>query len=102
MGVLHLVNRSPGASLALSLCLERAGTGDAVLLLEGGVYAAVQGSEWNPRLAEAMQQVTIHALAPDLAARGIATEEILAGVVLVDYEGFVGLSMLHKPIMSWS
>ena len=102
MGVLHLVNRSPGASLALSLCLERAGTGDAVLLLEGGVYAAVKGSAWASRLAEAMPQVFVHALAPDLAARGIATEEILAGVALVDYEGFVGLSILHNPVMSWS
>jgi tRNA 2-thiouridine synthesizing protein B len=102
MGILHVVNRSPGASSALFHCLERAGAGDAVLLLEGGVYAAVKDSEWASRLAESMQQMPVHALAPDLAARGIATDEILAGLVLVDYEGFVELCTLHNPIMSWS
>jgi tRNA 2-thiouridine synthesizing protein B len=102
MGVLHLVSRSPGASLALTQCLERAGIGDAVLLLEGGVYAALKGSVLAPRLEQSMGHVTVYALAPDLAARGIATDELLAGVVLVDYEGFVGLSILHTPILSWN
>jgi tRNA 2-thiouridine synthesizing protein B len=101
MGVLHLVSGSPGASSTLSLCLERAGAGDAVLLLEGGVYAAVKQSQWASSLADSMRRVSLHALAPDLAARGIATEDILAGVVLVDYEGFVELCTLHNPIMSW-
>ena len=102
MGVLHLVNRSPGESLALAQCLERAGANDAVLLLEGGVYAALKDSVFAPKLASSTQCVTIHALAPDLRARGIAAEEVLAGVVLVDYEGFVELSILHNPIISWS
>ena len=102
MGVLHLVNRSPGESLALAQCLERLGSSDAVLLLEGGVYAVLKGSQLAPMLADSLKHVAIHALAPDLAARGIATEEVLAGVVLVDYEGFVELSILHSPIISWS
>ena len=102
MGVLHLVNRSPGESLALAQCLERLGASDAVLLLEGGIYAVLKGSLLAPMLADSLKHVAIHALAPDLAARGIATEEVLAGVVLVDYEGFVELSILHSPIISWS
>jgi tRNA 2-thiouridine synthesizing protein B len=101
MGVLHLVSRSSDASSALSLCLERAGMGDAVLLLEAGVYAAMKDSQWATRLAASMPQVSVHALAPDLAARGIATGEMLAGVGLVDYQGFVELCIRHAPIMSW-
>ncbi len=103
MGVLHLVNRSPGESLALAQCLERACAGDAVLLLESGVYAVLKDSVFAPtRLVESMPRVAIHALAPDLAARGIAAEEVLAGVVLIDYVGFVELSVIHTPIISWN
>ncbi|MFZ4700859.1 MAG: sulfurtransferase complex subunit TusB [Candidatus Methylumidiphilus sp.] len=102
MGILHLVNRSPGESLALIQCLERAGSGDAVLLLESGVYATLKSALLAPRLAESLRTVTVYALAADLAARGIGSEEILAGVELVDYEGFVNLSILHTPILSWN
>ncbi len=101
MGVLHLVSRSSGASLALAQCLERVGHGDAVLLLEGGVYAARKDSVFSPQLKVAMRQVSIHALSPDLVARGIGPEELLEGVVLVDYEGFVKLSLDYSPIISW-
>jgi len=102
MGVLHLVNRSPGQSTALSCCLQRVRPGDAILLLEGGVYAAFKGSSVAPSLLESLADVTVHALAPDLALRGIAQQDILTGIVLVDYEGFVGLSISHSPIISWS
>lgn len=101
MGVLHLINRSPGESPALAQCLDRVGEGDAVLLLEGGVYAVLQDSFFAPSLRAAMGKVSIHALSADLAARGIAAEEIVEGVVLVDYEGFVRLSLAHAPILSW-
>ena len=102
MGVLHLVNRSPGESQSLALCLERVGAGDAILLLESGVYAVLKNAVFAPKLAEAMRCVSIHVLTPDLAARGIAREEVLDGVVWVDYEGFVELSVTHKPVISWN
>lgn len=101
MGVLHLVSRSPGESPALSQCLGRAGEGDAVLLLEGGVYAALKGSASVPLLHGAMAGVAVYALGPDLEARGIAADEVLGGVAVVDYVGFVGLALSHSPIQSW-
>jgi tRNA 2-thiouridine synthesizing protein B len=102
MGVLHLVNRSPGETQALVQCLDRVGAGDAILLLESGVYAAMTNSQIANRLTESMAKVSIHALAPDLAARGIVTEEVLEGIDLVSYEGFVNLSISHHPILSWN
>jgi tRNA 2-thiouridine synthesizing protein B len=101
MGALHLVSRSPHESLALAHCLARAGKGDALLLLEGGVYAALEGSACAPRLREAMGGVAVYALEADLAARGIAAEEVAGGVVRVDYEGFVELCLRHSPVQSW-
>jgi len=101
MGALHLLSRSPGESQALSQCLDRTGQGDAVLLLEGGVYAALKNSGHASRLQEAMSDVALYALAPDLAARGITEAELVEGVVRVDYEGFVGLAISHGPVISW-
>ena len=101
MGVLHLVARSPHESSSLADCLARAGEGDAVLLLEGGVYAALKGSVFASRLQEAAGRVAVHVLAPDLAARGVAAEETVGGLVAVDYAGFVELSERHNPIVSW-
>lgn len=101
MGVLHLVNRSPYESSALACCLMRAGEGDAVLLIEAGVYAALAGSAFAPRLREASGKLAVYALDADLAARGIAAAEVVEGVALVDYEGFVELSLSHSPALSW-
>ena len=101
MGVLHLVNRSPHASASLGQCLARAGEGDAVLLLEGGVYAALKDSAFAPALQDALGKLAVHVLAPDLAARGVAAEELIEGLALVDYEGFVELSLRHAPVQSW-
>lgn len=99
--MLHLVNRSPGESLTLCQCLERAGDGDAVLLLGNGVYAALS-HPGNVRLLEAsMGRVSLYALRPDLAARGILEAELLEGIALVDFTEFVELSLLHPSICSW-
>lgn len=101
MGALHLVNRSPGESSCLLRCLQRVGAGDAVLLIESGVYAVIRDSAFAPLITEALPRICIHALEPDLWVRGITAEEILDGVSLVDYEGFVELSLSHYPIQSW-
>lgn len=102
MEVLHLVSRSPGESQAFSQCLGRLGAGDAVLLLEGGVYAALKGSVAASDLREVLAGVGVYALEPDLAARGIGKDELLEGVVRVDYAGFVELTLVHTPILSWT
>ncbi len=102
MGVLHLVNRSPGETQALAQCLDRAGEGDAILLMQSGVYAAMKHSALASRMEQSIRKVNIHVLAPDLAARGIAAEEVMKGIELISYEGFVNLSISHGPILSWN
>ena len=44
--------------------------------------------------------MTIYALEPDLAARGMLTRAI-DGVRLVDYGGFVDLVVEHNAVQSW-
>lgn len=48
-----------------------------------------------------MGRVSLYALRPDLAARGILEAELLEGIALVDFTEFVELSLLHPPIYSW-
>ncbi|SMF95265.1 tRNA 2-thiouridine synthesizing protein B [Methylomagnum ishizawai] len=100
MAVLHLVGHSPHENRAWADCLLRAGAGDAVLLIEAGVYAAV-GNVGTETTRLAAGRVALYALAPDLAARGLATSDLAAGIVPVDYTGFVALTTTHNPIQSW-
>ncbi len=44
MSTLHTVNKSPFATQALLSCLNHAKAGDAVLLIEDGVYGGLGGT----------------------------------------------------------
>lgn len=102
MAALHLVFRSPAESPALERCLARAGEGDAVLLLEDGVYAASGDSVPGEILRDAGRQVAVYALMPDLDARGLEISALSPNIQPVDYPGFVALTTAHNPIVSWT
>jgi tRNA 2-thiouridine synthesizing protein B len=99
MGPLHTVNKTPLASDALASCLRHLTEGSAVLLIEDGVYAAL-ATVASP-LADIVAAHPVYALAPDLAARGLADRPLLAGIKVVDYEGFVDLAAAHASVVSW-
>jgi tRNA 2-thiouridine synthesizing protein B len=87
MSILHLVNRAS----ALAACLTAAADDDAILLLEDGVYAAIEGLAPPRRL---------QALRPDVAARGLG-DRLAAQVELASDEDFVRLVESHQPIVTW-
>jgi tRNA 2-thiouridine synthesizing protein B len=87
MPTLHLVNRAA----ALDACLAVAAEADAVLLLEDGVYAGTR---------ELAPQRALHALEPDVQARGL-TGRLAAQVTLVSDAQFVVLVEAHQPVVSW-
>jgi tRNA 2-thiouridine synthesizing protein B len=93
MTTLHLVARSPTRSDALEACLRSLGPGDALLLLEDGVYGALPD---QPGPAEG----ACHALEEDVRARGLAGR-LRADVAPVDYAGFVELVAAHERTLSW-
>ncbi len=101
MSMLHTVNKSPFERNTLSACLRMAKPGSTVLLIEDGVYAAMTGTTVMTKVTEAMAEVAFYALGPDLAARGIATNKLISGVKVVDYDGFVDLVTSHDRIQSW-
>lgn len=100
MSRLHLVAASPYLDGALAACLDHALAGDAVLLIGDGVFA-VTGRCAASLGAAARGGIAVYALAPDLAARGLASKELAGTVATVDYPGFVDLAAAHAATQSW-
>jgi tRNA 2-thiouridine synthesizing protein B len=99
MGILHTVNKSPYQKNDLASCLSHVNSGDAVLLIEDGVYGAIAGTTAADQTATS--EAAIYCLGPDLAARGIGTDKITEGVKVVDYDGFVELVASNDAVNSW-
>lgn len=98
MSSLHTVNKPPRSGSALAECLRAARPGDAVLLIEDGVYAAATGSDALPRIQA--DGLRLYALRADIAARGLE-RHLADGVELVDDAGFVGLCCEYRTVCSW-
>ncbi len=99
--VLHTVNKSPFEKNSLATCLRLSQAGSHVLLIEDGVYAAVAGAKVADSLVRALQDRLISVLGPDLKARGIREDELIDGIDVVDYDGFVRLAAESSKVQSW-
>lgn len=97
--MLHIINKSPLGSSALDSCLRVMESGD-ILLIEDAVYAVTRGNAAEAKIREALMKFKVHALLPDLEARGMA-DRIMEGVSTVDYGGFVDLVAANKNCQSW-
>lgn len=99
--MLHTVNKSPFEKTSLASCLRMACKGSSVLLIEDGVYAAFKGTSVSDALSKSMSDLSFYALEPDLKARGMSSDQVLEGIRLVDYAGFVDLVTSHDRVQSW-
>ena len=98
--MLHTVNKSPFERNTLKSCLAHAQPGSAVLLIEDGVYAALAGTTVSDMVKTAMSTMSVYALGPDLEARGVA-KQVISGITVVDYSGFVDLVVEHPSTQAW-
>ena len=101
MPILHTVNKSPFEKDSLDACIAHAIDGSAVLLIEDGVYAAANGTAVEPRVRSAMQRLNFYVLTSDYKARGFGEAELIDGIELVDYGGFVDLVTGHDSVQAW-
>ncbi len=101
MSMLHIVNKSPFERNSLDSCIGLSEEGSSILLIEDAVVAARAGTAFEAKLKEAMSNRKVFALGPDLEARAIASDKILDGVEVVDYSGFVNLTIEHANLQSW-
>ncbi len=101
MSTLHTVNKSPFERSSLHSCLGHIAAGDAVLMIEDGVLGARKGSVAASMVQAALKNSKVYALAPDLAARGIKPQDVIDGIELVEYSGFVDLVTQHGRTVAW-
>ena len=97
MNLLFQIKRSPYISRDLEHILPVAKEGSHIVLYQDAVLAAAVTDEnrnWLGRLSDA--GVIVHALEEDLAARGI--KDILPGVDVIDYGGWVDLVERMQPV----
>ena len=99
--MLHTVNKSPFACRSLEVCLGLAAAGSDVLLIEDGVYGAIDSTAVAPDIVRAMDSCQVYVLEPDLKARGISPDMLIRGVERVGYDGFVKLASKNTKVQSW-
>ena len=100
MATLHTVNKSPFETGTLVSCLDHCKSGDAVLLLEDGVYGALEASTFAGRVRDAFDCVALFALDGDVKARGIEGK-LMDEIETLDYQGFVDLVVAYDLTQSW-
>ncbi|HEB58470.1 MAG TPA: sulfurtransferase complex subunit TusB [Gammaproteobacteria bacterium] len=101
MSRLHTVNKSPFEKNSLESCIRLAKEGGAVLLFEDGIYGATKGTMISDKVSAAMKGLTFYVLGPDMKARGIRDDQLIDGVKVVDYSGFVDLVADHDNVQPW-
>jgi tRNA 2-thiouridine synthesizing protein B len=95
--MLHTLSRSPWQSDIESL-LRMAREGDVLLLIQDGVFAAIDGSRFVEILNNA--PIKTYALEEDIDARGLVGQ-ISANIDVVGYNHFVDLTVKHASQMNW-
>lgn len=99
--MLHTVNKSPFERNSLDTCLRLAKKGSAILLIEDGVIAAMKGTQQSSKLEGATGNQDIFVLGPDLKARGLSEDQVIDGIKVVDYSGFVDLVEERGAVNAW-
>ena len=96
MTTLHILSRSPFNDASFSSGLRLLAAGDALLLTGDAAWALQPGTAPAASLAALSQSICV--LEEDLLARGLQAP---AGVQVVDYAGFVALTLQHARVNSW-
>lgn len=101
MSTLHTVNKSPFERNTLQSCTHHMMTGDAMIMIEDGVVGARKGTSASAIVKTALESGAVFVLASDLGARGMKPEDVMDGIKLVDYGGFVDLVTQHARTVAW-
>ena len=95
--MLHIISRSP----VETAILQRTAPGDVLLFVENAVLALLRHGGLADQLAAMLAQNRLVALHADLQLRGIDSGELLPGIEVMDYSGFVQLTEDNPVIQSW-
>jgi tRNA 2-thiouridine synthesizing protein B len=94
--ILHVLNASP-ASAAFRQCVNIIESGDALVLMGDGVYAALEGTgAYGELLATGAR---VHLLRSDATAAGVAFPT--NAMEVIDMDGFVSLTERFPRQLCW-
>ena len=96
--MLHLISESPIDHAVLA----RLGIDDEVVFLENATLRLLQTGTDNHRLTQLLDSHSLYVLGDVLAVRGIAADELVQGIRVINYAQFVALTVKHPVIQSWS
>lgn len=94
--ILHVLNASP-ASSAFQDCKSVIQSGDALVLMGDGVYAALDGTRAHGELLRSGVQVYV--LQSDATAAGVASRS--GAMAFIDMDGFVTLTERFSRQLCW-
>lgn len=96
--MLHLVFHSP----IEAAIWERIDSNDIVVFLENAVLRILQNSSVSNTLIKKISSTRFCVLSDDIAVRGIAPNELVEGIEIIDYAGLVELTVNNPTIHSWT
>ncbi|MEF3073994.1 sulfurtransferase complex subunit TusB [Methylobacter sp. Wu1] len=96
--MLHLIFQSP-IEVAV---LERIELGDAVVFLENAVLRLLKNGLLSEKLTQLLSTNRLCVLSEDVAVRGIAADELVEGIDIIDYAGLAELTVDNHVIQSWA
>lgn len=96
--MLHLVFQSPVEAAVL----QRIEAGDVVVFLENAVLRLLKNGLLSTPLTQLLGTNRLCVLSEDVAVRGIAVDELIEGIDIIDYAELVELTVDNRVIQSWS
>ncbi|MFZ2312902.1 MAG: sulfurtransferase complex subunit TusB [Methylobacter sp.] len=96
--MLHLIFQSP-IEVAI---LERIDSGDVVVFLENAVLRILQNGLLSGTLTQQLKRNRLCVLSDDIVVRGIAVDELVNGIEVIDYSELVELTVNNPVIQSWA
>lgn len=96
--MLHLIFQSPIENAVL----QRVDPGDALVFLENAVLRIIQNGSLEPLLAQLINTNRLCVLNDDIVVRGIAADELIEGIEVIDYAELVELTVHNQVIQSWT
>lgn len=96
--MLHLIYQS---SLE-SATLQRIALNDSVLFMENALFRLLKTNH-NANELKAMSKLhSLFVLGEEIEIRGIHPSELITGIKVIDYQGFVTLTLKHRLIQTWN
>lgn len=97
--MLHLIFQS---SIDSAL-LQRIDRGDDVVFLENALFRMHKGASLRGEFQQMLKnRVYLYVLAGELETRGIKEDELLLGVEVIGFSGFVELTEKNKVVRTWN